>query len=429
MKSLDRLLPSVIAGSLRTLLGKAVGDFRPAELKQVAVAGLFPFVEDVDADGPPMIHLPAPLDLAVQRTDKQTLAVLPARPEPVPAGAGCNAARSPDARTDDTGAASLADQKLLPVCLSGDDAFKPDRVLAWWRVDQIARWLANPNGQCFLAQPATAWPDGFLLAPEADGRSHVKIAAETGAHDEGHLFQTTGLVMDRLVPADNPDHRIPRGRSTRHSLRVRLEGDAALMQPYADVLTALDEPHPIGGERRLARWIADASTTAAGSSAISGWNCPKLLRDALAKVPTSGLRGVRMLLASPAIFEHGWLPGWLAPSDQGGWTGTPPGLQPSDIVLRLIAARVERWMPVSGWFHEDGKWGPKPVRRMTPAGSVYFFHVESGDPACLADRWLEPVGDHQTDSNQEPGQDGRDGFGLAVWGVWQPHNSSHTFGV
>jgi CRISPR-associated protein Cmr3 len=41
---------------------------------------------------------------------------------------------------------------------------------------------------------------------------------------------------------------------------------------------------------------------------------------------------------------------------------------------------------------------------------MYFFEVTSGDPAVLSECWLESVADEE--------QDRRDGFGLAVWGIW-----------
>jgi CRISPR-associated protein Cmr3 len=50
------------------------------------------------------------------------------------------------------------------------------------------------------------------------------------------------------------------------------------------------------------------------------------------------------------------------------------------------------------------------VKRVVPAGGVYFFETVDGSASDLADRWLEPVSDDE--------QDCRDGFGLAVWGVW-----------
>ena len=54
--------------------------------------------------------------------------------------------------------------------------------------------------------------------------------------------------------------------------------------------------------------------------------------------------------------------------------------------------------------------GPKPVKRMVPAGGVYFFEVIHGTASDLAHRWLLSVSDGD--------QDRRDGFGLAAWGTW-----------
>jgi CRISPR-associated protein Cmr3 len=69
---------------------------------------------------------------------------------------------------------------------------------------------------------------------------------------------------------------------------------------------------------------------------------------------------------------------------------------------------------VSGWSLEQSateKPGPKALRRLAPAGSVYFFDVVTGDARQLAENlWLEPVSDSA--------REGREGFGLALWGVW-----------
>jgi CRISPR-associated protein Cmr3 len=110
-----------------------------------------------------------------------------------------------------------------------------------------------------------------------------------------------------------------------------------------------------------------------------------------------------MVLATPALFDDGWKPKWAR-------EGRPPGLDArDDIKLKLVSACVPRWRPLSGWNFEIGKTGPKAVRRLAPAGSVYFFEV-SGAASALARLWLRPVSDQP--------QDRRDGFGLALWGTW-----------
>jgi len=81
------------------------------------------------------------------------------------------------------------------------------------------------------------------------------------------------------------------------------------------------------------------------------------------------------------------------------------------VKLNLVSACTGRWKPISGWSLEKGRRGPKPIRRLVPAGSVYFFEVLEGDASALAKNlWLRSVCDDE--------QDRRDGFGLALWGIW-----------
>ena len=158
----------------------------------------------------------------------------------------------------------------------------------------------------------------------------------------------------------------------------------------------------LGGERRLTV-VEKADDT----DAI--WpRCSPLLKEKLASATR-----VRMVLATPAIFAHGWKPGWIAASGSGQ-VHLPAGL--SKVKLRLVAAAVGRREPVSGWRLREsepgqGDNGPRPVRWMVPAGSVYFFEIEPGnDSRALLDAWMQPVSDNE--------QDRCDGFGLALWGTW-----------
>ena len=113
-----------------------------------------------------------------------------------------------------------------------------------------------------------------------------------------------------------------------------------------------------------------------------------------------------MVLVTPAVFCGGWKPGWVNEE----LVGTPPG---ANVTLRLVGVSIQRWRAVSGWSLANlpgQPRGPKPVKRLVPSGGVYFFETIDGKASGLADRWLESVSDDD--------QDRRDGFGLAVWGVW-----------
>jgi len=232
-------------------------------------------------------------------------------------------------------------------------------------------WLANDGEVTNVPGPRKVL-EGF----KKEERIHVRIDPQTQTADDSQLFSTQGLTF-------------PDGTGL---AALAYTGDVTPVE----MIGGLQTLHPLGGERRLAFFHFH--------TASSDWRVPDEIRSAL-----SGATGVRMQLATPAILSQGWLPGWLDPETL---EGAPPGV--SDTRLRLCSACVDRWRPVSGWDLE--KRGPKPVRRVVPAGSVYFFEVVQGSAKDLADCWLRPVADDE--------QDRRDGFGLALWGVWRNKGGS-----
>jgi CRISPR-associated protein Cmr3 len=170
-------------------------------------------------------------------------------------------------------------------------------------------------------------------------------------------------------------------------MAISLEAET-LDDTYANGLKQLPRLHPLGGERRLADWKAE-------SEEVKGWN-PETLNN------TSCLR---MILATPSIFSKGWLPGWI---DETTLVGIIPN---SGVKVRLVSAVVGRWIPISGWNYAAEKRGPKPLRRMAPAGSVYFFARIDKEPIDFKKLWIHSVCDDLQDQN--------DGFGAALWGTWE----------
>jgi len=368
MRSLDWPLPSVLAGSLRTTLGKAAKrDFlgeAARDLLQVEVAGPLP-----RANG--QLYLPTPEDCVVH--PKQ--GALRAAPHPQDGG-GC-----------DWPAAGL-----LPVGLTQTQApqdFKPSEAPAWWPLHRYAAWLAGED---------VVFDEYFLRVAEKEERTHVKIDPAVGASEESQLFTTAALALSHL-PQYFADDEAGRSRAANGARRQRKFAPITLSARVrargwcGEATAKLDALHPLGGERRLAHWQASADTDA--------WKCPQKVRDVLAQA-----RRVRMVLATPAIFSDGWKPGWL----DDALVGSPPG---ADVVMQLMGVSIQRCKAVSGWSLAERPGqprGPKPVKRMVPAGGVYFFDIVGGKASRLADRWLEPVSDDE--------QDRRDGFGLAAWGIW-----------
>ena len=141
----------------------------------------------------------------------------------------------------------------------------------------------------------------------------------------------------------------------------------------------------LGGERRIVFWRQAKVELPA---------CPAEVRQQIVKQ-----RRGRLVLATPALFERGFLPTWVLN-------------HPSGVKLRIVAAAVPRPAHISGWDYK--KKMPKPTRRLAPAGSVYFFEITDGDEQAIeqfiASVWLTPISDGE--------QERRDGFGVALLGTW-----------
>ncbi len=370
MRSLDWPLPSVIAGSLRTAIGKAAQkEFSLAvarDLLEVSVHGVFPLVDD-------RLYLPAPADCVLNEHQR----LYCARPVECQPGEGCD----------------LPEAGLRPVMIDLPvDApdFKPRQGPTWWPVEKYARWLAGE---------LIEFDSQFLMAPEFEERTHVVIEPATGAAEEGQLFSTAGLPL-RFLRRWQTDTQHGEKPCLDIHAEIKLVARVGVTGWCEDALPKAKGLHPTGGERRLVHWQpVDRS---------KHWNCP----DSIAERLQSAER-VRMILATPAIFATGWKPAWLSSELEG----SPPG---SSVRLRLVGAAIQRWRAVSGWslakinedgrLDEGGKSGPKPIRRMVPSGGVYFFEILGGAAESLSSNWLQSVSD-------DP-QDQRDGFGLATWGTW-----------
>lgn len=362
-------LPSVVAGSFRTALVKASkdGDFTgttPEDLLQLKVAGVFPSLGSE-------LYLPAPNDCA---WDKQTKKVFRVQPIALNAGEGVD----------------FTTNSLDPVRLTREQAqkdFKAKAVPVWWPLKKYVQWLLEAE-----TEYAPEWFDfAFLAAAKLETRDHVAIDECSGASKESHLFTTAGLYVTHLPRFYDTEVSPGQKRETfterfaEIALTARVTGTDA----FGEQLKQLNTWHPLGGERRLVHWRQ--------SDTADLWKCPDKVKQAL----TSATQ-VRMILTTPAIFKRGWRPGWLNAQLEGVLPGT-------DIQLKLVGVSNARWKAVSGWSLAHPR-GPKAIRRMVPAGSVYFFKTMAGDISKLADHWLQAVSDGE--------QERRDGFGLAVWGIW-----------
>lgn len=340
VRSLEWLSQSVAAGAVRTALWKEDPSRTPEQLRQVSLRGPFPLIGG-------KMYLPRPLDVVVSKKGGGAPEVWQIRPIEMPAGCGAN----------------VPIDGLLPAAPETEEDFKPEKLDAFWSLDLMKQWLTKGKEGFSLDENET------LAAPQKDERTHVKINPDTGAGEEGMLFSTTGLDF------------------TRRNGDTFQAGGAALEASFGSLGANLgDFIAPVGGERRLARFEVNDEDK-------NLWTAKEIeLSDQL-----------RMVLATPAVFAKGWLPGWI---DDKTLEGTLPE---TSLKLKLVSAVTGRWQPLSGWSYEEKALGPKALRRTVPAGSVYFFERLEGE-VKEGDIWLRSVCDDE--------QDRRDGLGLAVWGVW-----------
>jgi CRISPR type III-B/RAMP module-associated protein Cmr3 len=133
---------------------------------------------------------------------------------------------------------------------------------------------------------------------------------------------------------------------------------------------------------------------------------------------------IKWVLLTPAIFVHGWRPGWIG--DDGSVklkmiTGNradrrrpgydDPNYKPDEsndlpIAAKLVAACIGKPQVVGGW--DDA---PKPTHLAVPSGSVYYFHADNPTEAQKLAGVLQ--GRCKSDFF------GEKGLGLGVCGTWQ----------
>jgi|SRR5579875_2502510 len=395
--SLDWPLPRTVAGALRTHIGHVLGfdwNARDDAHRAASISVRGPLLAIRHAtDQPWRVYVPTPADAAYfDANDGAGGKTILDRAWPwqdLPKGAG----------TD-------LPHRLLPLQIESKGKVSDQRPY-FWPIEAAARWLQ------LAGQQTMSPPDDTLQELPRDTRIHVSIDPGTrtsrrilvAAGESGDVAGlTAGLLYgtEAIAFADEPWR--PHARHTDESAGRNLGVATAILSRI------VNPPHewqaktawlPLGGERRMARLEpVDADP----------WPAPML--------PPAGGRRLRLLLATPALFAHGWQPGWLK-EENGALIGTPPRLSDqADPVplpkLRLVAAAVGRPVPVSGWWIGGKGSGPRPVRYAVPAGSVYFF--ELADPGAslteetLRALWLRPLSDETRDR--------RDGYGLTLPGVW-----------
>jgi CRISPR-associated protein Cmr3 len=107
----------------------------------------------------------------------------------------------------------------------------------------------------------------------------------------------------------------------------------------------------------------------------------------------------KIYLATPAIFEQGWLPKWI--NDNSTFEGNHNGIK-----LKLMACSIGKYNLIGGWDLANKR--PKPMYKAVPAGSVYYFKILDD---TRAER-IKEVFHLKNISDKNP----EEGFGLSLVG-------------
>jgi CRISPR-associated protein Cmr3 len=275
-------------------------------------------------------------------------------------------------------------QPCLPVAVTPPD--KHGQLRGWWTTAQFAAYLSGE--QANTGHRFRPIPQDQLW--QAEYRVGVQIDPGTFAAESGQLYA---------------------GSYLRPHAYLRFACQVGLKQPVNGEEKELNELDwlLLGGEQRIAHiWH-------------SGFSDP-FASLAKAPEPPSGDRPflLKWVLATPAIFAHGSLPGWCADTKRSRSGGPlPNGRVCLDLpgAGQLISWCIGKPLTVSGWDVVEQR--AKPTRLAVPAGSVFYFLCENRATAAELARKL-----HWQPRSDFYGEKGC-GYGLVSFDVEMHRSSSN----
>lgn len=266
-------------------------------------------------------------------------------------------------------------EKLMLVGLAQSDPQKPIKEPPrYWYWKKFQEWLLSPPGNqgtdVIVSELGHA-------GPQRERRMHVSIDDNQRVAKDGALFETSGLEFTFAGKQQKRLHE-----AERLALAVEVDEDSHFSSSIQEGLASF------GGERRIVSWRKSSSQLP---------SCPKELVDAIIQ---SENKACRLILLTPAYFAAGYHP--------KQWFNAKDGVTP-----KLEAIAIQRPQIVSGWNLETRLRGPKPTRRLAPAGTVLFLSLQGNDQDInnwVQSMWMKCIGNDLQACN--------DGFGLAVLGTW-----------
>lgn len=275
-----------------------------------------------------------------------------------------------------------------------DTALSADGVMPLFQAD---RALEPDTG--FLALRSLCG----LLADASDSRlyldTHPVSAVCRWERRHGHERATTGTVSEGMLysrPVMRPSVCLDPATGQRHVAKLAVFVESG--GPFTDA--QIGQLLSLGGDGHQVR-------VRPGNDPDWG-RCIGVLKTAVLEGIDSGL-GLLLYLASPAPFLAGWRP------------SAPKG-------MTLVGAAVERSITLSGW--DVAEWKPKPIISAVPAGAVYFYRVTDKQQAIeFVEKYhfAASLCDRESNGDITYAPYGRQGYGLALMGLWSaPADSTAT---
>jgi len=308
--------PSTVAGALRAAYARSNNLPLNNTLLERSIKG--PLAVKVDLDGNLQhVLVPKPADAHYFTVNGETR-ILAASPLPLADGEGCDLPAG-----------------LQPLAFNTQALGKPLKGPTWWNWDDFVTWRSDNNDLLFSQAARNGW-----TPPIDDIRTHTAVNDKTKSSEDGLLFQTAGLTMwDTEVSAQNTRFSLPESSI---GLLASIDGEIK-----SELLN-------LGGERRISEINSIPNNT---------W--PTQIENLEANILKT--RSLIISLHTPALFNKGWLPGWL----DNKLTGHPPNC--NTLKIKLIATAINGWQAQSGWNLQTKQ--PRAARKMVPAGSTYWFSL------------------------------------------------------
>ncbi len=324
--------------------GKEKGSFSSEAFNWMNLQGPFPV--HTDSKKGEEVYFPTPLDIQVKEEDNERSQVT----------------YHPMKLKKRVGKSDLNSFLTHYVCAS----VKPTKI-------RIEPWMSSEQFQCYLkGDPLKQEKISSLYQTEY--RMGIEINHESNTVVEGKLYGAEHLRLNR-------------------DWKMRF----SISKPQSKHENRPDEdPQVIASMAGQSLRLGGESRTISVEEASSSLKIPSVEVSSLI---------VKWILLTPAIFMGGWRPGWIDDNGnvklknknhkdfdrrayrrdrrEGGELFQNNKDQGESINGRLIAARVEKPIVMGGWElvsnKADGKPGPKATQLAVPAGSVYYFQMESAE--------------------------------------------------